>query len=137
MKGLGAVADTTGDKSRELMDYYSGLEAPVYASPTSVEASPLATPEMRSRMATTPATTVAASRVEAPAASSSAVASVQAGGTAASAPATGAKTMKVSIPVTLNLDGFILARVLSEHMIELSGDRFMNEPLSPMRGIGG
>jgi TP901 family phage tail tape measure protein len=42
---------------------------------------------------------------------------------------------KITIPVTVALDGMVLARALSEYMVELKAERNMNEPSYPLRGV--
>jgi hypothetical protein len=56
------------------------------------------------------------------------------GGGGASAPA---GPTEISIPVTVELDGFILARVIAKHIVEIGRERYMNEPLNPLRGVEG
>jgi TP901 family phage tail tape measure protein len=56
------------------------------------------------------------------------------GGGGASAPSS---PTEITIPVTVELDGFILARVIAKHIVEIGRERYMNEPLNPLRGIEG
>lgn len=42
---------------------------------------------------------------------------------------------KITVPVTVALDGMVLARALSEYMVELKAERSMNEPGYPLRGV--
>jgi TP901 family phage tail tape measure protein len=44
-------------------------------------------------------------------------------------------TARITVPVTVELDGMILARVVAEHLVELGNERSFNEPNFPMRGI--
>lgn len=43
--------------------------------------------------------------------------------------------IKITVPVTVQLDGFVLARAVSEYLIDIKRDRYQNEPLGPMRGV--
>lgn len=42
---------------------------------------------------------------------------------------------RISVPVTVELDGMILARVVAEHLVEIGHERNFNEPTFPLRGI--
>jgi len=42
---------------------------------------------------------------------------------------------RITIPVSVELDGMILARVVAEHLVELGNERNFNEPNFPLRGI--
>lgn len=42
---------------------------------------------------------------------------------------------KVTIPLTVTLDGMVVARAVSEHLIELGRERGFNEPVFPLRGV--
>lgn len=44
--------------------------------------------------------------------------------------------IRVVVPVTVELDGMILARAISEHVVEVENERHFNEPISPLRGVG-
>lgn len=54
------------------------------------------------------------------------------GGSGGSREATAAR---ITIPVSVELDGMILARVVAEHLVELGNERNFNEPNFPLRGI--
>lgn len=43
--------------------------------------------------------------------------------------------VRIVVPVTVQLDGFVLARSVSEYLTEISRERYQNDPLSPMRGV--
>jgi hypothetical protein len=46
------------------------------------------------------------------------------------------KAVRVVVPVSVELDGMILARAISEHVVEVENERHFNEPTSPLRGVG-
>lgn len=54
---------------------------------------------------------------------------------AARAAATRPTIAKITVPVTVALDGMVLARALSEYLVELHAERNMNEPGYPLRGV--
>lgn len=43
--------------------------------------------------------------------------------------------VRVSIPISLQMDGLTLARVLHEQIVSIGRDRWMNDPLDPLRGV--
>lgn len=53
------------------------------------------------------------------------------------APGAQSGTVKVSIPITLQMDGLVLARAMHEQVISIGRDRWMNSPLDPLRGVEG
>jgi hypothetical protein len=57
------------------------------------------------------------------------------GSGAASAGSSAPTTARVTIPVSVELDGMVLARVVAEHIVELGNERSFNEPNFPLRGI--
>lgn len=46
------------------------------------------------------------------------------------------KAIRVVVPVSVELDGMVLARAISEHVVEIENERHFNEPTSPLRGVG-
>jgi phage-related protein len=55
--------------------------------------------------------------------------------TSSQAAAGGSTPIKITVPVTVQLDGFVLARAVSEYLIDIKRERYQNDPLSPMRGV--
>lgn len=64
-----------------------------------------------------------------------AVAAAAATAAATRTPAACPAMAKVTVPVTVALDGMVLARALSEYLVELKAERNMNEPGYPLRGV--
>ena len=56
-------------------------------------------------------------------------------GSATSLAAGRAQTLELQVPVTVELDGMVLARVMAEYSGSIRRDRFMNDPSNPLRGV--